>query len=355
MEKFQGQLTINNFQKWSYVHGNNIHTNRRYTKFTIFSKVEPIHVENVHVVLRLQNASEIEESFRVIAEVSGYKVGKTSFDFKNDICSLDLVIPSKFFVDGCTIDLVLNSEAYKNKSGFPAFTIADINYDASVDISEIVFGNPPPQIEFEFEKGSEPGLFVVFTSYGVENKVVENFEFKRQLSNSRCSKLFLRDNSRYWYQAGIRGFSENLDDTVIVLKNLVTKTQGKVTFLGVSMGGYAALLFGALLNVDRVLVFSPQVRIDEASLKKIKDQRWAACIKQLNSKFKPIKIDELLLKNTNIPIIDLYVGNSDLNDIAHSSYLEDTPKVTIHNIETDSHNVAGELAKKGELSSIIFS
>lgn len=71
------------------------------------------------------------------------------------------------------------------------------------------------------------------------------------------SKLFIIDRKSCWYHKGIQGKSQCIETTLEYLKNIIN-LYTEVTFIGVSMGGYAAILFGSLLNVKRVIAFIPQ-------------------------------------------------------------------------------------------------
>jgi radical SAM superfamily enzyme YgiQ (UPF0313 family) len=55
----------------------------------------------------------------------------------------------------------------------------------------------------------------------------------------------------------IVGISKNIDETIQYLQEQIA-SYSNVIFLGVSSGGYAAILFGSLLKVNSVLAFIPQ-------------------------------------------------------------------------------------------------
>ena len=65
------------------------------------------------------------------------------------------------------------------------------------------------------------------------------------------------DKNRNSYHNGIVGISNNIDETLPHLQAQIAP-YSNVIFLGVSSGGYAAILFGSLLNVKSVLAFIPQ-------------------------------------------------------------------------------------------------
>ena len=55
---------------------------------------------------------------------------------------------------------------------------------------------------------------------------------------------------------------------------LAERESRRVVTAGLSAGGYAALLFGALLGVDTALAFAPQTVVDPHVLAEMGDERW---------------------------------------------------------------------------------
>lgn len=68
---------------------------------------------------------------------------------------------------------------------------------------------------------------------------------------------FYIDTHTCSYHKGIPGISNTIDETATYLKEKI-KPYKQVIFLGISSGGYAAILFGSLLGVSKVLAFIPQ-------------------------------------------------------------------------------------------------
>lgn len=85
------------------------------------------------------------------------------------------------------------------------------------------------------------------------------FEFKNFLEEQYglYDKLFLKDEKVLWYNQGITGLSTNVEETIDFLHKQILPYK-KVVFIGASMGGYAALLYGSILKVDLVITFRPQ-------------------------------------------------------------------------------------------------
>jgi hypothetical protein len=106
-------------------------------------------------------------------------------------------------------------------------------------------------------------LVISFTGSGGVNNF-KSILFK----NFRCHSIFLNDFNKRWYLNGIPGLGSTVDEVVKSLKQLIsTFNYSKLIILGISAGGYAALLFGSLLGADTILSFCPQtLLIDSVDL-----------------------------------------------------------------------------------------
>ena len=102
-------------------------------------------------------------------------------------------------------------------------------------------------------------LMVVFSGrqQGIASMTI--FEFKNFLEEQypEYDKLFLKDEKVRWYTEGITDISFDISETVDYLKEYISE-YSKVIFIGASMGGFAALLYGSILNVDTIIAFRPQ-------------------------------------------------------------------------------------------------
>ena len=111
-----------------------------------------------------------------------------------------------------------------------------------------------------FIKGKENNsLIVSFGGYDGNINGIIPFEFLKFLDThfKNEDKLFYKDSYFSSYHKGIKGISKNITETYEYLKTKINKYH-RVLFLGVSGGGYAAILFGSLLNITNVLAFIPQ-------------------------------------------------------------------------------------------------
>lgn len=105
-------------------------------------------------------------------------------------------------------------------------------------------------------------IFVTFSGRQLGMATLTFFEFRNFLQEnfSKYNQHFFVDKKTLWYTKGIEDISTNIDETLEYLKQL-TEGYEHVIFIGASMGGYAALLYGSLLNVDHVIAFRPQTII----------------------------------------------------------------------------------------------
>jgi hypothetical protein len=160
------------------------------------------------------------------------------------------------------------------------------------------------------------------------------FEFLNFLTKNypQVDKHFYIDLAQARYHKGIEGMTTNIDETVSYLQKEIQGYK-KVVFLGVSAGGYAAILFGSLLHINTVIAFIPQTKLDSQ-----------------NPLYNPKYID---LKNiiNNVTSYHLYgdLDVTDINDahhISHCENIEQFPNVHIvrkHGIDLVRMRNSGEL------------
>lgn len=126
--------------------------------------------------------------------------------------------------------------------------------------------------ELEIKRGSKVCI-VSFGGRALKFGGILPFEFQHFLEKHfpTYDKLFYIDKKQINYHQGIENISSNIDETVEYLRKKIENYE-KVIFMGVSAGGYAALLFGSLLQVYKVIAFIPQtILYDKKYENKYKD------------------------------------------------------------------------------------
>lgn len=106
-------------------------------------------------------------------------------------------------------------------------------------------------------------LVVCFGGMSNQFYGIPPFEFLTFLSNhfGDWDKQFYIDIKGAHYHHGIDGISRDIDETVTYLRDTISAYK-HVVFMGTSAGGYAAILFGSLLDVTAVVAFMPQTKIE---------------------------------------------------------------------------------------------
>lgn len=121
----------------------------------------------------------------------------------------------------------------------------------------------------EFGSGSDV-LLICFAGvrYGYG---IPDYEFEAFLRNENIKACFVKDIKNRWYLDGIEGLH---DPYTVFVELSKIRSNAKVKYVvcvGNSMGGFAALWYGAWLGANLIHAFVPQVTVDR---KVIPDYRW---------------------------------------------------------------------------------
>lgn len=185
------------------------------------------------------------------------------------------------------------------------------------------------------------------------------FEFYNSSRIVNEHKVFLRDFSQCWYQNGLPGIGRDIYGISEYLKKKIDQLNPEeVVFVGNSMGGYAAILFAALVGVGRAIAFSPQTFISPGRRVQFSDRRWPWQVTKtyLFSAFKRHvwNLYPWLLKKRNLPCVDIFVSNNDRHDYNHAQLLRSIIGVTIHEYDVGGHELVKYLRESGQLSDILW-
>jgi hypothetical protein len=102
-------------------------------------------------------------------------------------------------------------------------------------------------------------LFIFFGSMTGKLGTLSPFEFLRSTTPIPAHKLYLRDFYQSYYHHGIYGYTQDIPETQNLIDSLLHEYAiDTLVCVGHCAGGYAAILFGALVGADVVHAFSPQ-------------------------------------------------------------------------------------------------
>ena len=109
-------------------------------------------------------------------------------------------------------------------------------------------------------------LIICFGGLALKMGGILPFEFLNYLSSiyqNECDLVFFIDHEKCWYHKGIQGITSNIDETALYINSIIKdKYYKNVIFMGNSAGGYAAILFGSICNVNHVISFIPQTILE---------------------------------------------------------------------------------------------
>jgi hypothetical protein len=156
------------------------------------------------------------------------------------------------------------------------------------------------------------------------------FEFARSLGSVPLKKVYVRDHAGVWYHRGVAGVGPDVDSVAQHLREL-TAEAGEVVMIGNSAGGYAALLFGALLGSE-VHAFNPQTLIDSPV-----DARYADLLP--------------LLAQSEGRFHVYYSAGGD--DEVQAERLRALPRVTLHPLDSPGQDLLKTLRAGGWMRSFV--
>jgi hypothetical protein len=119
--------------------------------------------------------------------------------------------------------------------------------------------------EYKIINGNK-NLIICFGGMALQFGGILPFEFLNYLNSiykNNCDLIFFIDLHQCWYQKGIKDITNNIDETILYINNIIINgNYEKIIFMGTSAGGYAAILFGSIcVNVNNVITFIPQTII----------------------------------------------------------------------------------------------
>ena len=216
--------------------------------------------------------------------------------------------------------------------------------------------NPQLPIAIDFSSKNR-SLLIAFG--GIAGKMgVTPFEFFNMSRGFNVNRIYVRDLAQVWYHVGLPGIADDIDGVVSFLREKISQSHvNKVILVGNSMGGYAAILFGILLDADIVHAFSPQTFIDRRNRFRYFDRRWR---KQMKNTYRLAdkKYFDLrsLFHGSQVKLkckFNIFYSNAHRLDRIHAGRLRSQPNVNLHAFEDGGHRLVKHLRDTGKLNKII--
>lgn len=208
---------------------------------------------------------------------------------------------------------------------------------------------------------AESGTLVVAFGGLAGGLGIPPFEFMAAIdSEFSVKRAFVRDRHALWYQRGVEGLGSNVGETAAGLRKLVhTADVGRVVFIGCSSGGYAALLFAALVGAHAVLAFSPQTLVAPDRRAAAGDDRWpdrTAALSEAGFERDYADLRQVLRRSPGAdrpPRMVLRYPQSDRLDAVHAENLAGLPSVELVPMPGGEHNIPKVLKREGRLGAVL--
>jgi hypothetical protein len=180
------------------------------------------------------------------------------------------------------------------------------------------------------------------------------FEFRNILSSVDVKSAFFRDHYAAWYHRGVVDVGPGIESVISKLREL-TGEADRTVMIGNSAGGYAALLFAALLDCE-AYVFSPQTFITPELLHEAGDHRWDEELQALldSGSFDRRYGDLAPVLAASEGRFEIFYGGLDVIDECHAENVRGIEQVTVNRIEDCNHRVVRYLRDSGWLYSFLL-
>jgi pimeloyl-ACP methyl ester carboxylesterase len=201
---------------------------------------------------------------------------------------------------------------------------------------------------------------MLLTFGGMKSTVgIVAFEFVALTGSIPVKKMFVRDPRQSWYHRGMPSHGTTLESVGEVLQRILAEHEvERLVCVGSSAGGYAALLFGALLRADEVLAFGPQTTLDRQTLAAMDDHRWDYLLEPLYAKgaLEERWIDlrsalpEVLAAPTRCRV---YYDETVPGDRQHAEHLAGIERVRMYKFGRGGHSLTRALRDCGALERLL--
>lgn len=200
----------------------------------------------------------------------------------------------------------------------------------------------PPDTEIFYPMPSDSETVVVsFGAKGGGRGVFHFFKLLRPLPG--FSKLLVRDPAGHWYNAGLPGVGDTVEEIARRIEWEVGQLGGKrIITLGHSMGGYAAILFGCMLGAERAVALAPQTLLDPRL-----PLTPPAEVELQVPDLRPI------VRDAPETAVDLIAGWDDPQDIFHAQRIAGLPSVRVLALRGEMHGFVTDLHEEGLLVPLI--
>ncbi|MDO6536042.1 hypothetical protein [Alteromonas stellipolaris] len=201
---------------------------------------------------------------------------------------------------------------------------------------------------FTFGSYTNPGR--TEPSYAFVNTILR----LKKLGKIDIDVYYFKAKKNDWYLSGLSG-ERDFCSSIEFLNKLKSK-YSKIACAGNSMGGYAALAFGSLIQATKVEAFSPQTRFDNHFLSEIGEYRWKESLFNLAESVTDIgdySIKSIIESNVEKSDCTIYYGEKCKQDSRYALELVNLENVTLNKQQELDHDLVTNFRNSGKLDEVI--
>ena len=204
---------------------------------------------------------------------------------------------------------------------------------------------------------SDVGAPLLVAFGGIAGKVgILPFEFFNLTKDIKANKIYVRDLQQVWYQRGLPGVATDIEGVAAFLAEKREEVRpSRFVLVGNSMGGFAAIIMGILLDADRVLAFAPQTFADRLHRFIYHDRRWPDQMLEVQRSPGTLCLDAKPLLRRVRPSceMDVFYSRHDRLDRIHAERLSFASNVRTHPLGEGGHSVIKHLRSSGDLARVV--
>lgn len=217
------------------------------------------------------------------------------------------------------------------------------------------------QDDYYYEDNNSETLIITFSGMGWKSSLPTFIFYNFLKLYENIDKLFLRDIKMRYYLTGLKNNTNTLGETIEFIRRLTTtKKYKKIIALGCSAGGYAAILFGNILNFSKIIAFSPQTVLNDKKESLIGDVynahntcKWLQNLHKQDVEYqKALDLINYVPFNSKIDIHYSIRGNKGI-DKNHAIYISGDLNCNLYEHPGNDHMIALTLRNEGKLKDII--
>lgn len=199
-------------------------------------------------------------------------------------------------------------------------------------------------------------LLVAFSGLSFRADGQIPFEFLNLFSDIDVDKAFVRDLDQCFYQRGIQGLGRSIPEAAEQLAQFASGYE-RIVFVGVSAGGYAALLLGAMLRVSHVAAMSPQTFLGRRQRYLRDERRFEKKVRAAQEHAvspKHLDVKPTMRRSGGVTRFTVYYPARHVLDSRHARRLANVRGVDLEPVDSDEHTFVRGMRSDGSLKDLVI-